>query len=200
MSPLPGDLIDADGLNRRQVAVGQTPGHGHLHRQEHAVPTRLKRVGHLFPRQSFRPGRQKPGVAFSQWTLATGPGQPFHLDPTLRAVHPSRRINQKDLQAPQRHKLKPAWRPAIVTGPLATTPRTPAATADTGMNVDLKRRDFASLNPSYRAIHERFEFLHPIQDSLELHPVPHSEGLFALPAQQGCLRDAPRSAIQQWVF
>jgi hypothetical protein len=37
------------------------------------------------------------------------------------------------------------------------------------------------LNPTHGRIHKRFEFLDPIQDSLELHPVPFSltDGGFA---------------------
>ena len=77
-------------------------------------------------------------------------------------------------------KLLPTISAAISTAP-NTTRRTPDRSAHSPSTpaghwpedaVPLPESEMGRLHPAGRTIHERFEFLDTIEDSLELHPVP----------------------------
>jgi hypothetical protein len=61
------------------------------------------------------------------------------------------------------------------------------------MQFNFQSRACSSLDPAHRTVHKRFEFLDPIEDSLDLHPAPFAlaNGEFALPSDQQSERGAP---------
>ncbi len=62
MSPLPGDLINTNRLNTRQVLMLTSPDHRTLHRAEHMIPGGAKCLGHFLPAQPLCPAGQEPGI------------------------------------------------------------------------------------------------------------------------------------------
>ena len=168
---LPGDLIHADRFYPRQVLVGPTPSHRHLYRPEHMVPGRPKRPGHLFPAQPLGPARQKPGIGFGQLMFARCPRHSLYPNTTAPAAHPARGVDEEHLDTPHRDKLKAAQRQCVIAWPSAAAARADGPAIGPGAQLCLNRRFAGVFHPAHRAVHERFEILHAIQDSLEVHPV-----------------------------
>ena len=57
------ELVDADGVDVREVAVREAPVDCHAHGPIDGVPGRGKRRGDLLPRQTLGPPSEEPGVA-----------------------------------------------------------------------------------------------------------------------------------------
>jgi hypothetical protein len=75
----PVNLVHADRFDPAQLAMGQTPLHGPIHR----FPTGLKDRRRLSPAQTPHPAGKKSHHRRRQWPLAVTPGNVFHHD--LRA-------------------------------------------------------------------------------------------------------------------
>jgi hypothetical protein len=135
------------------------------------VPGRPKRPGHLLPTQPLRPARQKPGIGFGQLMLARCPGHSLNPNTTAPAAHPARGVDEKHLDTPHRDKLKAAHRQRVVAWPSAAAARADGPAIGPGAQLCLNRRFAGVFHPAHRAVHKRFEILHAIQDSLDVHPV-----------------------------
>ena len=168
---LPLDLVDAHGLNPRQILVRPAPGDGHGHCAEHAVPAGPKGRRHLAPTQTLRPPGQKPRVGGRQLVF---PLRPRHLlDAHMaagRAVDPAHPIQEEDADAPERHELEPPRGERVVLGTAVPAPRAARPIAQVRVDFDLEPEGRPLPAQAYRPIHESAMFLNPIQDSLELHP------------------------------
>jgi hypothetical protein len=194
MAPPPGDLVDAKRLDPRQIQVLPTIGHRHLDRTEDHLPTALEDLGHLLPGKTLRPARQKPGVGPGHRVFPLRPGHLLHPYPAARTLYPSRCIDQEHLHAPKRHELEAPGRQPVVPRAALPTARAHRPAIGPRMQFHFQSRRGGVLHPANRTIHERFEFLDTIEDSLELHPVPLPlgvDGLCTLPSSQRSKRDAP---------
>ncbi len=114
------------------------------------------------------------------------PGHSFNLDTTTRAINPPWCIDEKHLMTPHRDVLETSLRQRIVTGPFASAAAANRAAVRAGPYLNLKGWNRCPFNKTNRSIDKGFEFLHAIEDSLDLHPVPFAllDGVFALPSSQ----------------
>ncbi len=109
------DFIHADGADRFQRAVLQTPANHIFDRVAHLVPGSVERLGGFLPRELARPAGQKQHVGLGGLVLAIAPGNLFHHNaavPAMDAPHPVQKENQK---APERDGLEPPLGQMIVT-------------------------------------------------------------------------------------
>ena len=74
------ELVDADGLDVREVAVREAPVDRHAHGPIDGIPGRGERRGDLLPRQALGPPGEEPGVGVGQSVLAGGPRDGLDLD------------------------------------------------------------------------------------------------------------------------
>ena len=193
MSALPLDLVDTDGFNPREILLRAAPLDRHLDRAVDLVPAGPEHFGHLLPAQSLGPAGQKPGIAVTQLMLALAPGN--HLDPdtAVSTGDPAHRIDQKHPDPPERHKLEVPRRQPVVTRTRPPAARAARPRVRTGPHLDFDRQA-AAINQPRRAIDKRAMPLNPIQDSLELHPVPpRVDACLATSSSQRPGRDAPPS-------
>ena len=126
--------------------------------------------------------------------FALRPGHLLHPYPAARTRHSSRRIDQKHLHPPKRDELEAPGRQPIVPRAALPTARAHRPAIGPRMQFHFQSRGGGALHPANRTIHERFDFLDTIEDSLELHPVPLPlgvDGLCTLPSSQRSERDAP---------
>jgi len=172
MAFFPGDFVNAEGHHVFQVAMRQTPCHGHLDRAEDIVPGSLKGNSVLLPGKPFSPLGQKPGISGDQMVFSFGPWHSFHLYPTTYAVDSSHGVKEENSDSPQGSEFKAArWQSMIARTAL------PAAGADwlapfSRANLNVERCSHFPCNaPADRAIHKTSMQLHPIRYTFELHPV-----------------------------
>jgi len=192
VTPLPGDLVNPNGLDTRQVLVCPSPGDGSLNRAEHVVPARAKRHGHLFPAQSLRPACQKPGIGIGQVVFPDHPRHPLNPDTTGGTVNPAGCVDEKHLVSPHRDELETSSTQPVIARPAPATTRTLGTAIAARSQFNFKRGLLGLFDPADRFVHKGFEFLHAIKDSLDLHPVPFAllDGGFALPSSQSRGQDA----------
>ena len=100
----PVDLVQPDGLNSLQFPVRQTPSHKPFHRTINGLPTGLKSLRRLSPRQPPCPPRQKSHHRRGDGPLAFAPGNMLHHHPVLGTFHSPGRIPKPGHNPPQRHK------------------------------------------------------------------------------------------------
>jgi hypothetical protein len=89
--------------------------------------------------------------------------------------------DEEHLVTPQRDKLETTLRQRIVPRPSAPAFATHRPAVRARVYLNLKARNRSTFHPARRPVDKRFEFLHPIEDSLDLHPVPFAliDGCFA---------------------
>ena len=88
MAASPLHLIDADGLDAREVTVGQPPFHCMFYGAKHVVPRRVEGIGCPLPREPLGPPGQEPAIAGRELLFAFGPWHPLDGHATRRALHP----------------------------------------------------------------------------------------------------------------
>ena len=79
------DLIHADGGDRSQAAMRESPLDDMTHRLKDPLPRGMKGLCGLLPRELARPMGQKEQVRLGQLMRAVGPRQLLDLDPAARA-------------------------------------------------------------------------------------------------------------------
>ena len=79
------ELVHADGLDVREVAVREAPVDRHAHGPIDGIPGRGERRGDLLPRQALGPPGAEPVVGVGQSVLAGGPRDGLDLDAAARA-------------------------------------------------------------------------------------------------------------------
>ena len=131
-------------------------------------------------------------VGFCQRVFPIRPRHAFDLYATPGAVDPAHGVNEKDSDSPQRNKLKESWRQRVITGPSATATGANRAAVNTCNDFDEKRQFSMGLNPLDVSVNKGLELLHPIQNSLQLHPGCFSrlDLLFAKQSNTGFSQDA----------
>ena len=166
-----GELVDADGLDVREVAVREAPVDRHAHGPIDGVPGRGERRGDLLPRQTLGPPGEEPGVGVGQSVLAGGPRQ--RLDPyaAARAVDAAHRVEEDHGDVPQGHEVEAPDRLRVVARGPAPALRARRAGPGARPHPNLEGQ-LRVLQQPHRLVDERRVLLDPIQDTLELHPVP----------------------------
>ena len=106
------ELVDADGLDVREVAVREAPVDGHAHGPIDGVPGRGERRGDLLPRQALGPSGEKPGVGVGQSVLAGGPRDGLDPHSAARAGHAAHRVEEDHGDVPQGHEVEAPGPPA----------------------------------------------------------------------------------------
>ena len=131
-------------------------------------------VGDLLPGEALGPTGEEPGAGVGEAVLAGGPGDGLDLDAAARAVDAAHGVAEDDGDLPERHEVEAAWRQNVVAGRGAPALRAPGPGPDAGPDADLEgqARGVWVLEQPNGVIDERRVLLDPIQDSLELHPVP----------------------------
>ena len=146
---------------------------------------------HRLPRQPPRPPGQKPRVGVGQLVFAARPRHSLHFHCAARARHSAHRVHQEHRDPPQRHELKPPSRQGVVAGRRfpATRALRPGVRSRSHLHFQSHAR---ALYQPHRSVNERPVPLNPIQDSLDLHPVPflQVDGSLATPSSQSLERGA----------
>src|ERR1039457_4065560 len=131
------DFIHADGADRFQRAVLQTPANHVFDRVAHLVPGSVERLGGFLPGELARPAGQKQHVGLGGLVLAIAPRNLLHHNaavPAMDAPHPVQKENQK---APERDELKTPLGQMIVT---RWRPRSPRNISGGGRSKAISRR------------------------------------------------------------
>src|SRR5882672_1149726 len=168
---LPLDLVDAQGFDAFQVDMVATPEHRHFDGAKDARPTRLKSLSDLLPAQALGPSREKPREGGCLVVPTLRPGNSLGVDAAGRAVGPAPGKHEKDLDAPQRDELEPAWLQGIVARAALPALRTHRPAQGTGANLDFHTHPLRRFNEPGLCVDETRLLLQPVQDSLQSHPV-----------------------------
>ena len=73
MAAVPLDLIDADGIDAREIAMGKVPFDRVFYGAKHVVPGRIARIGRLIPREPLGQAGQEPAARDREMLLAPAP-------------------------------------------------------------------------------------------------------------------------------
>ncbi len=109
------DFIHADGADRFQRAVLQTPANHIFDRVAHLVPGSMERLGGFLPRELARPAGQKQHVGLGGLVLAVAPGNLFHHNAAVAAIDAPHSVQEENQKAPERDELETPLGEMIVT-------------------------------------------------------------------------------------
>jgi hypothetical protein len=119
------NFIDADGVDRAERAVLQSPSDDMLDRVADLFPRGTKGLGSFFPRKAAGPAGQEEHVGSGQGAFAVAPRNFFNHDgPAAAAIHSPHGVQEEDEKAPQRDELKTAFGELVVPGRGLMTART----------------------------------------------------------------------------
>ena len=169
-----GEFVDADGLDVGEVAVGESPVDGGPDGPIDGIPGGGEGVGDLLPGEALGPAGEEPGAGVGEAVLAGGPGDSLDLDAAARAVDAAHSVTEDDGDLPEGHEVEAAWRQGVVAGRGTSALRAPGPGPDARAHADLEgqARGVRVLEQAHGVIDERRVLLNPIQDGLDLHPVP----------------------------
>src|SRR4030043_483425 len=170
MPAAPGHLVHSNRRNPRQIHMRSAPRNRHLDRAVHRVPTRVKRLRPLRPRELFRPPGQKPRVGPRHRPFALGPRNPLHLDPARRTRNSPHRIHEVHQDAPEGDELEPTRPQPIIPGTFGTAPRADRPAVLTGLNRDVQHQLLLLLGQFHVRVDKSLVLLDPIEYPLDLHP------------------------------
>ena len=170
VSSLPQDLIHSNGSHIRQVTMGEPPAYDPLHGTEDFFPGGPEDSGDFLPGEPFCPSGQKLHISERQGVFAFGPGNGFYLHAAALAVDPALGIDKKDRDAPERDELELSGFEGVIAGPAAAAARTDRTAVGTRSYLDDECRLPGRLRPLHTRVNKGLELLHPIQNSLQLHP------------------------------
>lgn len=108
------NLIDPDGGDAAQIAMGQTIIDHVLNGSRDAVPACLENFGNLFPTDSSRPPGQEDLERDRLLVFAFCPRDSFHQDSILGTFDAAAGIPKEDLESPERNVLVVARKQSIV--------------------------------------------------------------------------------------
>jgi hypothetical protein len=168
---LPEHFINADGSHIGQVPMSQAPFDRPFHGSEHLLPGRAKSEGGFFPGESLSPGSQKMHVGFRQSVFAVGPGHALDFHATVRTIDPAQGIGEKNRDVPQRYEFKHSRRQGVVARAGLPAAGTDGFAVGARQNLDQDRQMVCfGIQPHDVSVDKALELLHPIQNSLQLHP------------------------------
>jgi hypothetical protein len=170
VSSFPKNFVHADRVNTGHIAVSKSPLHRPLYRAEDLFPGRFKNPGYVLPGKPFCPSGKKLHIGRRQCMLAFRPRYFFHFNSAPAAVDSTHGIDEKYRDTPKRNKFELSRFHGVIPGPSAPTARADRATARPSSNFD-EQYDFSG---NFRKldgfVNKGLELLHPIQNSLQLHP------------------------------
>jgi len=170
VSSFPKDFIHADRVDIGHIAVGKPPLHRPFHRAKDLFPGRLKNPGCILPRKPFCPSGEKLHIGRRQCMLAFRPGHPFHFNSAPAAVDSTHGINKKYLDTPERNEFELPRFHGVIPGPPAPTSGANRAAVRPSSNLDEQYDSSGNFRPLDGFVNKGLELLHPIQNSLQLHP------------------------------
>ena len=132
------ELVHADGLDVREVAVREAPLDGHAHGPIDGVPGGGERRGDLLPRQALGPPGEEPGVGVGHSVLAGGPRDGLDLHAAAGAGHAAHRVDEDHGDVPQGHEVESPRRPRVVARGRAPAVRARRAGPAAGTHADLE--------------------------------------------------------------
>ena len=100
------DFIHADGADRFQRAVLQTPANHIFDRVAHLVPGSVERLGGFLPRELARPAGQEQHVGSGGLVLAIAPGNLLHHNAAVLAMDAPHSVQEENQKAPERDELE----------------------------------------------------------------------------------------------
>ena len=130
------------------------------------------------------------------------PGHSLYPNTAASAAYPARGVNEEHLDTPHWDELKAPHRPRVIASPSPSVARADCPAIGPGALLCLNRRFAGVSHPAHRTVHKRFEILHAIQHSLDVHPAPLSvRHLFAIVSLQsseaGC---TPSCSTCFWLY
>lgn len=162
----PVNLINAHRPDRLQLAMRQSPLHKPLDRSINRFPTRLKYSRRLSPGEPPRPACQKSHHRRRDRSLAHVPGHILDHHAMRFAVHPARRVEKVNHDAPEWHEQPAAFIHHIVSRArfqaLRTFPRHPLIRSDLHLDPWVAR----SLSQSNALVNESNKMLNQVQQRL----------------------------------
>src|SRR6202049_4167351 len=132
------DLIDADRLDRPEMAVFEPPRHHIFHRLADLVPTGAERHGGFLPGQLACPVGEKQHIGLGELVLAARPWQLFDPHPAGPAIDAPHAVKQQHHEAPERDEFEAAQAEVIIAGggPMAARAYRLCAAARSHVNLD----------------------------------------------------------------
>ena len=141
-----------------------------INRAKDLFPRCFKNPSHVLPRKPFCPSSEKLHIGRRQCMFAFSPGYPFHFHSAPATVDSTHGINEKYRDAPERNEFELPRLHGVIPGLSAPTARADWATARSSSNLD-EQHDFSrNFRPLDGFVNKGLELLHPIQNSLQLHP------------------------------
>ncbi len=166
MAPLPLDLVHSDRHDVAHLAVQQAPQDSVVDRPVHAVPARVKDLGHGLPTEPLRPGGQEPAVGLRLPALAVGPRQTLHHHAAAGAIDPAWGIHEQHRNLPQRHKLPGPLPQSVVAGPPLAAARAGRSAVGSVADRHPQGQAAGTLVPMSLLVHKRLVMLDAVEDSL----------------------------------
>ncbi len=197
VSPLPLDLVHADGCDTVEIHVLTAPFDGHLYGTKDLFPARPENLGYLLPAHPLCPSGKKPSIGIGQTMLARSPRNGFDSNTTHGAIHTPHRVNEKDAEAPKGNKLEPAGLEGVIAWARPAANRTDADGCSVRGRISISMALSCS-DSGHGPVDKTAVFLNPIQYSLKLHPVVCSSvdvgfATYIIPRRQ---RDALPEAVE----
>jgi len=170
VSPFPKNFIHADRVDIGHIAVSKPPLHRPFHGAKDLFPGRLKNPSHVLPRKPFCPSGEKLHIGRRQRMFAFRPGHPFHFNSAPEAVDSTHGINEKYRDAPKGDEFELPRFHGVIPGPPAPTTGANWTAPRPGSNLDEQHGFSGNLRTFDGFVNKGLELLHPIQNSLQLHP------------------------------
>ena len=149
----PGEFVDADGSNAVEVAIRETPLHGHRHRVKDRLPAHAKALRRLLPAERLRPAREEPRERRRHRRLALRPRHALNLDAAARAVASPRRVHEVHRDGPQGHELKVTLGQVIAYATLSEAARTDWSASLMRPEMRLDHRNAAPASFAFTELH-----------------------------------------------
>lgn len=97
ISALPGDFVDPDCRDTRQILVHPGLSYRRHHQAVYMSRSGAKHNCNLATAQSIGPARRKPGLGLRQFVLACFARHPFHFGPKVPTYHSVRGVKKEHL-------------------------------------------------------------------------------------------------------
>src|SRR5208283_4091148 len=162
----PMNLVNADGVDRFKLAMGQAPLYEPFYRVVNGLPTGLERPGRFPPGHPSRPTSQETHHGRGRPPLALTPRNMLNSHPVLRAFHSSWRVKKVDDNPPQRHKEPAPFFQLVIARTRLLAGGTFATNSSMGLDLYLDPRRTARAPQANAVVYEANKVLYPVQEGL----------------------------------
>lgn len=159
-----GDLVDADGGDSFETAVGQAVVHRPFDTAKHGVPLGVELEGGLLPTEMFGPLGQKKAEHVGALVFSIGPRNQLDGDAAPFAIHAAHPVAEAHLDVPKRDEREGAVRRhVIIDGTFALAVRADGSRVLAGDDPDFDHGEKFFANHADLVIHKGLDWMHDAQ-------------------------------------